>query len=158
MKAPKEHKPQLSRVMQNKIIQCKPDHLFNDIPSAFSRDIPEQYIQKLAEIKNDLNKIRNTLAYIPMDVYQEGEIDDNNQKYSNALRIFRGVLNYPFHHASVIHSVVSDLFNNSIDPKVKHHLLQGDFKQKKSSLQKDLDDWLKFVPSVAMIINEVDRS
>lgn len=158
MKAAKEHKPQQSRVIQNKIIQCKPDHLFNDIPSAFSRDIPKQYIENLAEIKEELNKMRNTPAYIPMDVYQEGVIDDNNQKYSNALQMFRNVLNYPFHRASVIYPVVSDLFNNSIDPKVKHYLLQGEFKQKKSSLQIDLDKWLKFKPNVAMAINEVDRS
>lgn len=158
MKAAKEQKTQQSRVIQNKIIQCKPDHLFNDIPSAFSRDIPEQYIENLAEIKKELNKIRNTPTYIPMDVYKKGVIDDNNHKYSNALQMFRNVLNYPFHRASVIYPVVSDLFNNSIDPKVKHHLLQGDFKNRSGVLQEDLDKWIRYIPDVTMAINEVDHS
>lgn len=173
MKASREHKPQQSRVMQNKIIQCKPDHLFNDIPSAFSRDIPEKFIENLKDIKEELNRIRDNQTYKVDGVYKDGENDVNNKLYSDALISFRSLVSNflyineytqkrdPKTPPIIIHStnaypVVKSLFDNSIDTKVGQRIYDDNIKNKKSKdndkLESDIKQWKEYAPKVVNII------
>lgn len=104
-------------------LQLKRDHLFNDLPSAFSRDIPNRYIVNLANVRNTLNAIRNNTNFIWDDVYPDGEDDANSLAYTSALQDFRLFCEkYNGIHASAVYPIVSELFDSSIDPKVENYI------------------------------------
>lgn len=169
MKVAKEHKPKQSRVIQNKIIQCKVDHLFNDIPSAFSRDIPKKFIENLKDIKEKLNRIRDNPTYKVDDVYKDGENDVNTNLYSDALMSFRSLVSrstYSFEYNKmirntelppiIIHStnaypIVKSLFDNSVDTKVKDNIKDKKSKDK-DKLESDIKQWKEYAPKVVNII------
>ena len=120
-------KNQQSRILtipkRKGLLQLKKDHLFNDLPSAFSRKIPDKYINQLANVRNFLNSIRDNTNFICDNVYPNGVDDTNSVAYSSALRSFRIFCeNYNGNHASSVYPVISELFDSSIDPEVEKYI------------------------------------
>ena len=134
-------------------IQLKRDHLFNNIPSAFSRGIPQKHIKNLKNIKENLEKIRNDARYIPEGVYSTGETDVNTIGYSNALATFRELCKAPIIHSQNSYPIVDNLFRNSIDSKVEEHLV-GQSPQLRDDINRDKKLWFDYIPSVVRIIGE----
>lgn len=129
--------------------QQKPDHLFNNIPAAFSKDIPEKHIDNLKQIKSELKTIRD--KYIAEDVYLPGETDVNNSAYSEALKMFKSLTTNRIIHRFLAYKIVKDLFVNSIDSKVENHLIKKD-KVDKNSIITDKNKWIEYIPKVVKTI------
>ena len=95
------------------------DHLFNDIPKALEKEIPERFISSFRSsgIPNDLKAIRDSTENGRWG--ERKDKDPNNDSYAKALTEFRNFLNsYDSSKKAGINEVVKKLFVSSYDTNV----------------------------------------
>lgn len=126
------------------------DHLFNDIPKALEKNIPERFISsfKSSGIPNELKAIRDKTENGRWG--ERKDKDPNNDSYAKALTEFRNFLNaYDSSKKADINEVVKKLFDSSYDTNVARYC---DNQGKKKEI------WMSFVPRVEEVIAECPDS
>lgn len=120
------------------------DHLFNDIPKALEKNIPERFISSFSTsgIPNELKAIRDSTENGRWG--ERKDKDPNNDSYAKALTEFRNFLNsYDSSKKAGINEVVKKLFVSSYDTNVAKYC---DNQGKKREI------WMSFVPRVVDVI------
>ncbi|MFK2265041.1 hypothetical protein ACIXMS_05445 [Bacteroides fragilis] len=122
--------------------QSRPDHLFNDIPSALTKGgIPDCFIIAFRgeQYVRELSGLRDKFVTAPMGNRKKLDVNSNN--YATSLTAFRDYLNNLGNKTLVYNreealAIVIDLFKNSIDTDVPAKLENENQNQIRRAIEK----------------------
>lgn len=122
--------------------QSRPDHLFNDIPSALTKGgIPDCFIIAFRgeQYVRELSGLRDKFVTAPMGNRKKLDVNSNN--YATSLTAFRDYLNNLGNKTLVYNreealAIVIDLFKNSIDTDVPAKLENENENQIRRAIEK----------------------
>lgn len=135
--------------------QSRPDHLFNDIPSALTKGgIPDCFIIAFRgeQYVRELSGLRDKFVTAPMGNRKKLDVNSNN--YATSLTAFRDYLNNLGNKTLVYNreealAIVIDLFKNSIDTDVPAKL------ENENQIRRAIEKWQKYIIQVVDTIAQV---